>query len=75
MQLLERDDNDITPDACYDRGAPHFFSEVPQFGSSRPLPETDLGKTYNCYRTKTPMAEVPTKIKQKKMVLFPTISG
>ena len=26
-------------DACYDRGALLFFSEVPQFGSLRPLPK------------------------------------
>ena len=30
-------------DACYDRGAP-FLSEVPPFGSSRPLPKIDSKK-------------------------------
>ena len=34
------------PDAYYDRGAPFFlfFLEFPQFGSSRPLPKTDLNE-------------------------------
>ena len=34
----------VTKDACHDRGAPLFFSEVPQFGSLRPLPKSDLEK-------------------------------
>ena len=33
-------------DACYDRGAPRFFSlaQAPQFWCLRPLPQTDLEK-------------------------------
>ena len=57
--FAEKISSEIRPDACYDRerGAPHFFSNTtPQFGSSRPLPNTDLdGKKKTALsRTKSP---------------------
>ena len=39
-------------DAYYDRGAPFFLFlfEFPQFGSSRPLPKTDLNEKIRLLR-------------------------
>ena len=39
----------IKLDLCYDRDAPRFFSEVPQFGTLRHLPRTELeNQKKNC---------------------------
>ena len=45
----------IVSDACYDRYALLFFSEVSQSGSSRPFPKTGLEKNKNRYEMKIPM--------------------
>ena len=67
-------------DACYDRGAPFFFTEVPQFWSSRTFPKNKfLEEKKNRYllhrdRMKSPMAYVHderTLRENKQLFFFP----
>ena len=60
-------------DACYDRGAPHFFlSGVPHIESLRPFPKTHLEKTKSCYYTgwTTPWPRYRTRITKTKITCF-----
>ena len=54
--MLEFVEFKMTHGTCYDTDVHRFFFEVPQFGSSRPVPKIDLEKNQNGYRMKNPMA-------------------